>query len=132
MVTIINYKKREKEDGTTFYVLEVQGGIEMVMSQTTGQFYATSKKASIPSTFDELTCKALIGTQMQGSIIKQKCEAYEYTVKDTGEVIILHHRFVYSAQEPGANNNVNKQVSDSFTSDVEFFSRNGKHALTGV
>ncbi|WP_228377594.1 hypothetical protein [Chryseobacterium gallinarum] len=94
MVTIINYKQRQKEDGSTFYVLEVQGGIEMVMSQTTNQFYATSKKASITSTFDELTCQALIGTQMQGSIIKQECEPYEYTVKDTGEMIILHHRFL--------------------------------------
>ncbi|WP_407487811.1 hypothetical protein [Elizabethkingia anophelis] len=27
MVTIINYKLRQKEDGSTFYVLEVQGGI---------------------------------------------------------------------------------------------------------
>lgn len=54
------------------------------------------KKASITSTFDELTCQALIGTQMQGSIQKVECEPYEYTVKDTGEVIVLHHRFVYS------------------------------------
>ncbi|WP_077413881.1 hypothetical protein [Chryseobacterium sp. JV274] len=130
MVTIINYKQRQKENGTTFYVLEVQGGIEMVMSQTTNQFYATSKKASILSTFDELTCQALIGTQMQGSIIKQECEPYEYTVKDTGEVIVLHHRFVYSAQEPGANNTVKKPLSDSFATDMESFSRNGKHVLT--
>ncbi|WP_185113791.1 hypothetical protein [Chryseobacterium sp. Leaf405] len=99
MVTIINYKKREKEDGTTFFVLEIQGGIEMVMSQTTNQFYATSKKASITSTFDELACQALIGTQMQGNIIKQECEPYEYTVKDTGEIIVLNHRFMYSPHE---------------------------------
>ncbi|MGU3375215.1 hypothetical protein [Chryseobacterium sp. M5A1_1a] len=132
MVTIINYKKREKEDGTAFYVLEVQGGIEMVMSQATNQFYATSKKASITSTFDELTCQALIGTQMQGSIIKQECEAYEYTVKDTGEVIVLHHRFVYSLQEPGNESTVKRQVSDSFTADIESFSRNGKHTLAGA
>ncbi|GAA5091481.1 hypothetical protein GCM10023210_18910 [Chryseobacterium ginsengisoli] len=99
MVTIINYKKREKEDGTNFFVLEVQGGIEMVMSQTTNQFYATSKKASITSTFDEITCQALIGTQMQGSIIKQQCEPYEYTIKDTGEIVILQHRFIYVPQE---------------------------------
>ncbi|AZB24808.1 hypothetical protein EG339_09475 [Chryseobacterium bernardetii] len=130
MVTIINYKQRQKEDGTAFYVLEVQGGIEMVMSQTTNQFYATSKKASISSTFDELTCQALIGTQMQGSIVKQECEPYEYTVKDTGEVIVLHHRFVYSPQEPGAKNTVNRQVSDSFATDMESFSRNGRHVLT--
>ncbi|WP_185670490.1 hypothetical protein [Chryseobacterium sp. POL2] len=99
MVTIINYKKREKEDGTNFFVLEVQGGIEMVMSQTTNQFYATSKKASITSTFDELTCQALIGAQMNGAIIKQECEPYEYTVKDTGEIIVLNHRFIYSPHE---------------------------------
>ncbi|RLJ31520.1 hypothetical protein CLU97_0944 [Chryseobacterium sp. 7] len=129
MVTIINYKQRQKEDGSTFYVLEVQGGIEMVMSQTTNQFYATSKKASISSTFDELTCQALIGTQMQGSIIKQECEPYEYTVKDTGEVIVLHHRFVYSPHEPGKENTANRQVSNSFTADMESFSRNGKHVL---
>lgn len=47
MVTIINYKQRQKEDGSTFYVLEFQGGIEMVMSQTTNQFYSASKKVSI-------------------------------------------------------------------------------------
>lgn len=104
MVTIINYKKREKEDGTNFFVLEVQGGIEMVMSQTTNQFYATSKKASITSTFDELTCQALIGTQMQGNIIKQECEPYEYTIRDTGEIVILQHKFVYSPQEQGEAN----------------------------
>jgi len=84
MVTVINYKQRQKENGFTFYLLEVQGGIEMVMSRTTNQFYTTSKKASITSTFDELTCQALIGSQMQGSIAKQECEPYEYTVKDTG------------------------------------------------
>ncbi|GGP03837.1 hypothetical protein GCM10010992_13760 [Cloacibacterium rupense] len=49
MVTIINYKERQKEDGTSFYVLEVQGGIEMVKSQKTVNFYATAKKAPKPS-----------------------------------------------------------------------------------
>lgn len=128
MVTIINYKQRQKEDGTTFYILEVQGGIEMVMSQTTNQFYATSKKASITSTFDELTCQALIGTQMQGNIIKQDCEPYEYTVKNTGEVIVLNHRFVYSPKETEeliANRKL--PVRDNFiTGNVEEFSKNGR------
>ena len=104
----------------------------MGMSQTTNQFYATSKKASITSTFDELTCQALIGTQMQGIIQKIECEPYEYTVKDTGEVIVLHHRFVYSPQEPGKENTVKQQISDSFATDMESFSRNGKHALAGA
>ena len=46
MVTIINYKTRTKEDGTEFFLLEVQGGLEMVQSKTTNQYYATAKKAT--------------------------------------------------------------------------------------
>ncbi|CAA0143769.1 conserved hypothetical protein [Tenacibaculum maritimum] len=99
MVTIINYKERQKEDGTTFYVLEVQGGIEMIRSKSTGNFYATAKKAYVPSTFDEAICKGLIGTQMDGSIKKQDCKPYEYTIKDTGEVIELTHTYVFLPPE---------------------------------
>ena len=98
MVTIINFKERIKEDGTTFFVLELQGGIELVQSQTTKQFYATAKKAYIPSTFDLKTCKALIGTQMPGSIQKVECEPYEYTIQDTGEEITLEHRWTYAPE----------------------------------
>ena len=34
MVRIIDYKKRQAEDGREFFVLELSGGIEMVKSQT--------------------------------------------------------------------------------------------------
>lgn len=102
MVTIINYKERQKEDGTSFYVLEVQGGIEMIKSQKTGMYYASAKRATVSSTFDELTCQALIGTQMPGKIEKVACEPYEYTVQETGEVITLTHRNVYSPEETEA------------------------------
>ena len=33
MVTIVDYKEFEKEDGTPFYTLKVQSGIEAVKSQ---------------------------------------------------------------------------------------------------
>jgi hypothetical protein len=99
MVRIINYKKRETEEGKEFFVLELQGGIEMVKSKETGKFYVTARKASISSTFDELTCQALIGTELPGKVEKVECEAYEYTIKDTGEVITLNHRFEYSEEE---------------------------------
>ena len=112
MVRIINYVKRETED-KTFFVLELQGGIEMTMSQSSGRYYATAKKAFISSTFDEETCKALVGTQMEGSIKKEECEPYEYTIKDTGEIIILTHTYVFipevvqsqefPAEKPGAS-----------------------------
>jgi hypothetical protein len=99
MVRIISYKKRETEDGKEFFVLELQGGIEMVKSKETGKFYVTARKASISSTFDELTCQALIGTELPGKVEKMECEAYEYVIKDTGEVITLNHRFEYVEEE---------------------------------
>lgn len=99
MVRIISYKKRETEDGKEFFVLELQGGIEMVKSKETGKFYVTARKASISSTFDELICQALIGTELPGRVEKVMCEPYEYVIKDTGEVITLTHRFEYVEEE---------------------------------
>lgn len=99
MVTVINFIERRRQDGSSFFVLEVQGGLEMVRSEKTGNFYATIKKTFIPSTFDENTCQAIIGTQIPGSIEKVETESYEYTIKDTGEVIKLKHRFEYNPEE---------------------------------
>ncbi len=106
MVTITNYKELQKENGTSFYLLQVQGGIEMIRSKQTGDFYATAKKAYVPSTFDEITCKNLIGSQMSGEVVKKNCEPFEYTVKETGEVVTLSHRWVYVTQEDMENKNM--------------------------
>ncbi|SMC81257.1 hypothetical protein [Moheibacter sediminis] len=119
MVTIVNYKERLKDDETSFFVLELQGGIEMTQSKATGMFYATAKKAIIPSTFDEVTCKGLIGTQIPGSIEKQECEPYEYVVQETGEEIILSHRWVYLPEE------TNQSESKPIKADASVFSENG-------
>ena len=127
MVTIINYKERQTEDGKTFFVLEAQGGIEMVQSKATGNFYATAKKAFIPATFDEITCKALIGTQMQGEIAKEECEPYEYVNKESGEVLMLSHRYVYVHEAPGAKRQ--EPVHENLKPSIEVFSKNGKHQL---
>lgn len=99
MVRIINYLERTSEEGKKFYVLEVQGGMEMVKSQVSGSFYATAKKATIASTFDELTCQALVGTDIPGAIKKVSAEPYEYTIRDTGETIILNHKYEYEPEE---------------------------------
>lgn len=129
MVRIIGYKSRQREDGTSFCILEVQGGIEMVKSKTTEQFYATAKKAYVSSTFDEETCKALIGTELSGSVQKQESDAYEYVVKETGETLILQHRFVYVPDEKPSKTPkpvIQNPVND-FEADMETFSRNGKY-----
>ncbi len=120
MVRIVNYQQRQTEDGRTFFVLELQGGIEMVKSQETGKFYVTARKATISSTFDELTCKALIGSELPGAVEKVACDPYEYTVKETGEVITLSHRFEYVEQEKAITQKVEKSnvTIDSFMEKV--------------
>ena len=50
----------------------------MVKSKKTGMYYGTAKKASIPSTFDEETCKSLIGQELDGTIERIECEPYEF------------------------------------------------------
>ncbi len=107
MVRIINYKERQKENGETFFILELQGGVEMVLSKSTGNYYASVKKAQVTSTFDENTCKTLIGTEIEGEIIKKECEPYDYTNKETGEVLSLTHRWVY---QPKAEKQTVEQV----------------------
>ncbi len=84
----------------------------MVQSKQTNQFYATVKKAYISSTFDELTCQALIGTTIQGAIAKEDCEPYEYEHKKTGEIITMNTRNVYIPQEllPEVDNGVQSNL----------------------
>ncbi len=95
MVTIVDFVKRQNKEGKDFYALILQGGMELVKSQETGRYYATAKRASITSTFDEDFCRSLLGQQIPGSVQRVPCEPYEFTVKDTGEVLTLTHRWVY-------------------------------------
>jgi len=125
MVRIINFKEREKEDGTSFFVLELQGGIEMALSKATGNFYATAKKAYIPSTFDEQTCSALIGTEMSGRIIKEDCEVFTYVIKETGEEVTLNHRWVYTTEDVVKPHQETVMREQNVIANSDVFSQNG-------
>lgn len=127
MVRIIGFKERESKDGETFLALEVQGGIEMIQSKTTGNYYATAIKATIPSTFDEQTCLAILGTEMPGKISKQECEPYPYLVKETGEEITLTHRYVYEPEKDKVY-----MPPQNLEANVEAFSKNGQVELAGL
>lgn len=85
----------------------------MVKSKESGQFYATFKKTNVPSIFDKETCKALIGTEMPGKVIKQDVDPYPYIVKETGEELILTLRWVYQPNEK-ASEPVNNTKGRSF------------------
>ena len=95
MVKIIDYVKRQNAEGEEFYLLVLQGGLQVVKSQESGRYYATMKQATMSTTFDENTCKSLIGEQIHGSIVKVETDPYEYAVPETGEVITLSHRWEY-------------------------------------
>ena len=95
MVTVTGYKTKQAKDGREFTLLEMTGGLEMVQSQETGRFYATVRKCSVSSTFDEAVAKSLVGTQLPGKIVRVECDPYEYTIESTGEVITLAHRWGY-------------------------------------
>ena len=83
--------RQNAQMGRTFLCSYLQGGLEMVMSEETGRYYATAKQASrSQATFNEATCRGLVGNKTprqdrEGS----RCDPYEYTIKETGEVITL-------------------------------------------
>ena len=95
MVKIVDVVKRQNKEGKEFNALILQSGIELVKSHETGRYYATAKRTSITSTFDDATCRSLIGTQIPGSVQRVESEPYEFTVRNTGEVLTLTHRWVY-------------------------------------
>lgn len=112
MVKIVGYKSIQKENGDEFLVLVLQGGIELVKSQVTGKNYFTARTVNVPATFDEETCKSLVGAEFEGTIKKVPCEPYDYVIRETGEVVTLGYRyeFVDSNQEVLAEHLVDKEL----------------------
>ena len=98
MVTVTNYFERTRKDGTTFIALELSGGVELVQSNNSGKFYATLRKTSVPSTFDETIAKGLIGSQMKGQIVRVQVDPYDFIDKRTGEVMTLQHSYAYQPE----------------------------------
>ena len=99
MVTISSYEKRKGNYKKEFLVLILQGDVEFVFSQKTGLPYATIPKCSMPATFDEATCKAMVGKQLPGSIQKVECEPYDYTIPRTKDVIQLSYNYAFTPLE---------------------------------
>jgi len=95
MVKIANYRQLNNAEGKPFFTLELQGGLELVKSNSTGKFYATVRTASVSTTFDEATCVSMIGQELPGSIQKVECEPYEYVVASSGEKVQLTYSWTY-------------------------------------
>ncbi len=95
MLKINEVAPRVNADGEQFFALILQDGLQLVKSKDTGNYYATAKSTSITSTFSEEVAKSMIGQEIPGTIQKVACESYEYTIKDTGEIVTLEHRWEY-------------------------------------
>jgi hypothetical protein len=98
MVTVTNYTSRTRKDGSTFQVLQLTGGVELIQSQNTGKFYATARTTTIPCTFDETIAKGLVGTQMKGDVVRVQVDAYDFVNPKTGEIIKLQHSYAYTPE----------------------------------
>lgn len=99
MVTVIGFALRQSNEGKEFVSLQLQGELEMVQSLNSGKFYATARRCSISSTFDEATAKQLIGSKYPGSIVRIQCEEYDYKLPETGQILKLAHCYQYSPEE---------------------------------
>lgn len=96
MVKVTGYVIRErKDDGTTFIALELTGGLELIQSQETGNFYATVRKCNIPSTFSEEVAKMMIGSELNGDVVRVTVDPYEFQNTRTGEIMTLTHSYAY-------------------------------------
>lgn len=95
MVVVKEVKSYESAQGKEFFGLIVQSGAIPVRSKDTGRIYLTAKTAFVPTTFDELMCNSLIGSEFPGTIKQVECKEYDFTIKETGEVVIMNHRWEY-------------------------------------
>jgi hypothetical protein len=100
MVKVTGYQKRQSQTGGHYYALELQSDdLEFQVSKETGRTYAKAKKSWMTCTFDENVCQLMIGKEMPGSIIKEDCEPYTFTVEETGESITIAFRYVYQPEQ---------------------------------
>ncbi len=99
MVQITNALERVKKDGSSFAVLEVSGGAELVLSQTTQRYYATLRKCTIPFTGTMDVAKMLIGQKIEGEIVKVIVAPYDFINQRTGEVMKLQHSYAYRPKD---------------------------------
>ena len=99
MVLITGYQKKQVGE-KDFFLLELQGeDIEIIISQTTGMPYATTRKTLLSTTFNEAMCANLVGKQLPGTINKVEVEPYQFVVKETGEEMTLNYKYVYTTSE---------------------------------
>lgn len=93
MVKVIGFAVRENGEGDKFCVLLLGGELELIKSAS-GKHYATMRQCSLPSTLNEESCKALVGSELPGRVTKVPCEEYQY-VTHSGQKLNLDYTWEY-------------------------------------
>lgn len=106
MVTVIGWQKRQKENGDSFNVLNLQGGLELIKSSKTEKFYGTARKTNLVCTFNEAMCASMVGQKLAGTIEKTQCEPYEYLIPDSGEKVMLDYTYSYNPETSSVEEHV--------------------------
>jgi hypothetical protein len=99
MVKVVSCLERQRKDGSSFVVLEISGGVELVLSQKSQRYYATLRRVFIPFTGTLENAKLFIGQELEGEVVRLIVPKYEYLNKTTGEVMILQHAYAYSPKD---------------------------------
>lgn len=97
MVKIIDAQTRINSKSKMEYnVLVLMGSAQILNSKSSGKFYLTSKKVTIPTTLDLNQAKELIGTTLPGEIVKIDCPEYEIKMPNSNKKVKITHTFEYS------------------------------------
>lgn len=98
MVKVLAAHLRQSEKGQ-FVMFEIMGELELLQSQKTGRFYATARRCMISTTFDATVACTFVGQNLPGTIGRVECDPYEYKVPETGEEVVLAHRWDYVPED---------------------------------
>lgn len=110
MVKVISVKVSVNNEGKQFISLKLQGAVEAMQSLETGKFYLTARTCYVSTTFSLLESEGLIGLEIPGNVERVSAEPYQYTIKETGEVISLSHRYEF-IPETQADRRVRENVA---------------------
>ena len=95
-------KKEPKKMVLLFMSLKFKAVLKLFKVNQQAVITPLLKKAYIPTTFDQVMCQSFVGKEIEGTIVKEECENYLYVVKETGEELILNHRWVFTPEKKEA------------------------------
>jgi len=94
--TRVNSKTKEE-----YNVIVLLGDVQVLNSKSSGKFYLTAKRVTLPTTLDQNQAKELVGTTLPGVIEKVDCPEYEIKMPNSNKKVKITHTFQYSPAAAG-------------------------------